>query len=252
MDTLRTNNITHNLVDPRSKEPDLKFAAVAVEKVVSPKKKIVIVGAGAAGLGFIKTYRTYNQTDEIHVFSREIHPFYNRVMLPDYVSGTQTWEQLQKTSERELYEWNVKIHNGLGVKKLDTSNKTITDDHDQNHNYDVLILGTGSRAFMPKDVPTHLKGISNMRTRHHADDLLNRIGMKNWEKSATEISKATIGRPLENNEKSVVIVGGGLLGLEMAASLREIGVRVTVVQRISRLWINNLTRLPRFFYTKKS
>jgi ferredoxin-nitrate reductase len=277
IDTARVNNITNNLIDPRSKEPDLKYAAVEVGKVVLPKKKIVIIGAGAAGFGFIQTYRQYNETDEIHVFSREIHPFYNRVMLPDYVSGTQTWEQLQKTGEKELVAQKVVLYKGVGVKKIDPLSKTIVDDKGETHDYDVLILGTGSRAFMPKDVPTHLKGIMNMRTRHHADELLQVI--KN--QSLTHFSAPSIPIPntsstsnfvIPRNEESglktatfehpdssflgmtklgvdsavsssVVIVGGGLLGLEMAASLREIGAKVTIVQRISRFMDRQLDPL---------
>jgi ferredoxin-nitrate reductase len=223
-DMARVNNVTNNLIDPRSKEPDLKFTAVEVRKVVLPHKKIVLIGAGAAGFGFIQSYRQYNTTDEIHVFSKEIHPFYNRVMLPDYVSGTQSWADLQKIAEKDLQIQNVILHKALGIKKIDTLLKTITDDNDTVHIYDVLILGTGSRAFMPKDVPTHLKGIMNMRTRHHADALVKIISQ-----SATP--------------KSIVVVGGGLLGLEMAASLREVGAKVTIVQRISRLMDRQLDLL---------
>jgi ferredoxin-nitrate reductase len=237
-DAARANNITHNLIDQRSKEPDLKFAAVEVGKVVLPKQKIVIIGAGAAGFGFIQEYRQYNQENEIHVFSREIHPFYNRVMLPDYVSGTQTWEQLQKTTEEELEKQHVVLHKGVGVQKITPLSKTIVDDKGNSHNYDILILATGSRAFMPKDVPTHLKGILNMRTRHHADDLLKVISGFGF-----RISDATSPTSEIRNPTSVVIVGGGLLGLEMAASLREMGVKVSIIQRISRFMDRQLDPL---------
>jgi ferredoxin-nitrate reductase len=48
-----------------------------------------------------------NQEDEIHVFSKEIYPFYNRVMLPDYISGAQNWEQLVKLREDQFAENNI-------------------------------------------------------------------------------------------------------------------------------------------------
>lgn len=246
IDTARVNNITNNLIDPRSKEPDLKFAAVEVGKVVLPKKKIVIVGGGAAAFGFIEEYRLHNQTDEIHVFSREIHAFYNRIMLPDYVSGTQTWEQLQKIGEAELVGKNVKLYKGVGVTKIDPLSKTIIDDKKDVHTYDVLILGTGSRAFMPKDVPTHLKGITNMRTRHHADDLLQTLKNQIVTPINSSINGVIRNHPVNNVPKkdpSVIIVGGGLLGLEMAASLREIGAKVTIVQRTSRFMDRQLDPL---------
>ena len=78
----RANNLTNSLVDPRSKEPDFKFSAVEVVPYRKPVEKIIIIGAGSAGLGFINAYRSVNSDDEIHVFSKEIYPFYNRVLLP--------------------------------------------------------------------------------------------------------------------------------------------------------------------------
>lgn len=86
----RANNLTSALVDPRSKEPDFKFSAVEVRPYRKPAETIIIIGAGSAGLGFINAYRPLNQDDEIHVFSNEIYPFYNRVLLPDYISGAST------------------------------------------------------------------------------------------------------------------------------------------------------------------
>ena len=231
-DFARANNVTNNLVDSRSKEPDFKFSAVDVVKIVAQKRKIVIIGAGAAANGFIDNYRKLNETDEIHVFSREIHPFYNRVMLPDYVSGTQTWEQLQKLTEKDLFEKNVKVHKGVGVKKLTPQYKTFEDDNGTVHNYDILLLGMGSRPNLPKDVPQHLDGIFTMRTKYDADKLLNQL-----------TPQPQRGADVTQNPKHIVIVGGGLLGLEMAGSLSEIGVKVSVVQRTSRFMDRQLDDL---------
>jgi len=85
-DYARVNNLTTSIVDPISKEPDFKFSAVQVEKFVKKKQKICIVGAGTAAFRFIQTYREHNTEDEIVVFCKEEYPFYNRVLLPEYVS----------------------------------------------------------------------------------------------------------------------------------------------------------------------
>jgi ferredoxin-nitrate reductase len=167
----RANNLTNNLVDPKSKEPDFKFSAVQVAVYKKPFEKIIIIGAGSAGLGFINTYRTLNQDDEIHVFSKEIYPFYNRVMLPDYISGAQNWEQLVKLREDQFEENNIIVHKGISIVHIDRKNKTIIDSNGLEHSYDKLILGMGSKAFMPKGVP-NLPGIFNMRSRMDADALL--------------------------------------------------------------------------------
>lgn len=219
----RANNLTNTLVDARSKEPDFKFSAVEIAKYVKPKEKIIIIGAGSAGLGFISAYRKLNQTDEIEVFSKEIYPFYNRVMLPDYISGTQSWEQLVKLREDQFEENNIKVHKGVGINHIDRKNKVVVDDLGNEHSYDKLFLGMGSQAFMPKNFP-RMAGVFNMRSRLDADTLMPFLG-------------------LERSRGQVVIVGGGLLGLEMAASLREISVNVTVIQRIGRFMDRQLDPL---------
>lgn len=213
-DLVRANNLTNNLLDPKSKEPDFKFSAVEVKKYIKPKQKIVIVGAGSACYGFIKKHRIDNPEDEIVVLSKEIWPFYNRIMLPDYISGHQTWEQLQRLSENEILSYNVSVHTGKAVKNIDREQKIVETEAGDKFSYDVLILATGSRAFMPKEVPINqMKGIFNMRSRTDADGLV----------------------PFCVANNDIVIVGGGLLGLELAASLKEMQVNVTVVNRTDRL-----------------
>ncbi|WP_304237734.1 nitrate reductase [Jiulongibacter sediminis] len=210
-DLARANNLTSDVVDPISKEPDFKFSAVQVSLFKKPVEKIIVIGAGSAGLGFINAYRQLNFTDEIKVFSKEIYPFYNRVMLPDYVSGTQNWDQLVKLREDQFKDNGIQVFKGVSIEHIDRKNKVVVDSNGQEHAYDKLFLGMGSRAFMPGNFPK-MGGIFNMRSRIDADALEPYIARK--------------GR--------AVIVGGGLLGLEMAASLRELGMPVTVVQRIGR------------------
>ena len=217
----RANSLTNTLVDARSKEPDFKFSAVQIKAYEKPVEKIIIIGAGSAGLGFINSYRNLNKMDEIHVFSKEIYPFYNRVMLPDYISGTQEWEQLVKLREDQFTEANILVHKGLEIVNIDRKNKVVIDSNGDEHTYDRLILGMGSKAFMPPSVPK-IPGIFNMRSRLDADSLM----------------------PFLNTENpKALIVGGGLLGLELAASLREIKVQVTIVQRISRFMDRQLDQL---------
>ncbi|HET9278970.1 MAG TPA: FAD-dependent oxidoreductase, partial [Flavitalea sp.] len=210
-DLNRANNVTSDLLDPVSKEPDFKFCAVRVEKYKKPRQRIVVVGAGAGAFGFIQSFRAINDADEVVIFSKENFPFYNRVMLPDYISGAQSWDQLIKMKESEEPGFNIKLHKGVSIEKIDRENKCVIDSKGQTTYYDILILATGSRAAIPRNVP-ELQGIFTMRSRTDADNFKNHLP----------------------RNAHVVIVGGGLLGLEMAASLREVNVKITIVQRISR------------------
>lgn len=220
-DLNRANNLTNNLVDPKSKEPDFKFSAVEVALYKKAKQKIIVIGAGAGACGFVKSYRALNTDDEIEIFSKENFPFYNRVLLPDYISGSLPWQNLIKMSDEEEYNFNIKLHRGISIEHIDRETKTVTDSRGRTHQYDVLLMATGSRAAMIKDVPT-MKGIFTMRSRTDADNFKHHV---------------------DPEKGKVVIVGGGLLGIELAASLREVNVEVTVIQRISRLMDRQLDPL---------
>ncbi|HEY5327623.1 MAG TPA: FAD-dependent oxidoreductase, partial [Mucilaginibacter sp.] len=219
-DLNRANNLTSGQVDPISKEPDFKYCAVSVFKYKKPFQRIIVIGAGAGAYGFVKSYRALNQDDEITIFSKEDFPFYNRVMLPDYISGEQKWEQLVKMKDEDEPGYKIRLLRGVSIEKIDRINKQVIDSRGIKTGYDILLIATGSRASVPKNVPA-LPGIFTMRNRTDAD---------NFKKHLPE-------------DGHVVIVGGGLLGLEMAASLREMGVKITIVQRISRFLNRQLDTL---------
>jgi len=149
----RANNLTNNIYDPVSKEPDFKFAAVQVTSYEKPFQKICVVGAGAAAYRFVQSYRELNKVDEIHVFSKEKHPFYNRVLLPEYVSEHLQWEDLVKMERDELRQLNIHLHSQISVEKIDRELKTILASDGKTHDYDLLITATGARSFVPRDVP---------------------------------------------------------------------------------------------------
>ncbi|TYA78469.1 nitrate reductase [Seonamhaeicola marinus] len=218
-DLNRANNLTNTHVDPVSKEPDFKFTRVNVCKYEKPKEKILIAGAGAASFRFIQNYREQNEKDEIHVFSKEPNLFYNRVLLPEYVTEELTWEQLLKIKQQELDKLNVHLHPETLITQVESEEKTVTDSNGKEHAFDKLILATGSRAFVPKDVQIDLPGRFTMRNKIDADRFKAYLD--------------NTGLPPE--EQHVAIVGGGLLGLELAAALKHKNVKVTIVQRASRL-----------------
>ena len=212
-DLNRANNLTSDSVDPKSKQPGFKFAAVEVGLYQPPKQKIVVIGAGAAAYRFVNTYREFNKQDEIHVFSKEKWPFYNRVLLPDYVNETKQWEDLVKYTSEELEQLDLSLHPSNPIASIDRTSKTVIDSHGHTHGYDTLIMATGSRAFVPPNAPMNLPGVFTMRDRINADDLKKQVCPGSH----------------------VLIIGGGLLGLELAAALTEVQVNSTIVQLGSRL-----------------
>jgi ferredoxin-nitrate reductase len=220
-DAARANNLTTTLVDPISKEPDFKFSCVEVTLYQKPFERIIIAGAGAACYRFLCTYRSLNEADEILVISKEKDPFYNRVLLPEYVNNALSWDKLQKFRNGEFESLNVALQLENEIVEINRGEKFVIDKFGKKHFYDKLILATGSRANLPKDAPIHLLGVFTMRTRFDADRLKNYL------------------KP----DGHVLIVGGGLLGLELAVSLREIDVQVSILQLGSRLMERQIDNL---------
>ena len=214
-DLTRANNLTHDELDPHSKQPNFKFTYVAVGPYRKPPERIVVIGAGAAAFRFLATYRELNDRDRITVLSREPDAFYNRVLLPEYVTDHLDWQQLQKLRAGEAERLRVDLVTGRAAVAIDRKRRLVWDDAGREHEYDRLVIATGSRSFVPRDVPTQLSGVFTMRRRSDADGLRRYLA----------------GRP----EAHVLVVGGGLLGLELAAALRTRAVRVTIVQRGGRL-----------------
>jgi ferredoxin-nitrate reductase len=220
-DLNRANNLTSNLTDPVSKEPDFKFTRVQVTHYIKPAQHIIVIGAGAAAYSFIKSYRELNAEDTITIFSKEPEPFYNRILLPGYISGETDWSLMQKLRSGEEKKYRIEILKETSVEHIDRKNRMIRDSNGGTHSYDVLVMATGSRAAMLKNTPG-LKGIFNMRNRSDADRLKNH---------------------LQPGKGKVIVVGGGLLGIELAASLNEIDFDVALLHRTSRLMGRQLDQL---------
>lgn len=212
-DQARVNNLTSLLSDPVSKEPDFKFSAVQVTLFRKPVEKIVVAGAGAAAYRFLYTYRSLNRQDEIIVFSKEKNSFYNRVLLPEYVNDKLDWDKLRKLKKDEKDQMDFILHPENEIISINRQQKCVTDNQGRTYPYDKLILATGSRAHLPNDAPENLDNVLTIRTRQDADKL------KKYLKPGGHI----------------LIIGGGLLGLELAVSLREINVQVSILQLGSRL-----------------
>jgi len=220
-DLVRINNVTSPLKDARSKEPDFKYTAVRITKYIKPNEIIVVVGAGAAAFKLVSQMRELGSNDEIHVYSDEMFPFYNRVMLPDYINGTKKWEHLQKASLEEIEDLNLNIHSGRRIVKIDRSTKEITDSLGRTLIYDTLILATGSQPTWPKGIAKNIPGVYTVRNKIDAENIVNSI----------------------KTGDTVVIAGAGLLGLEMAAAFCEIGIKTCIINRVSRLMNRQLDKI---------
>ncbi|PCH77707.1 MAG: NAD(P)H-nitrite reductase [Flavobacteriaceae bacterium] len=210
----RANNITSPILDKESKQPDYKYAAVQLFKHRPKVKKIIVIGAGAGATQFVKSYRALGDAaSHIEVFSKEIHPFYNRVLLPHYLTGEKTWKDLEKLRVEDFKRLGITVHIGVSIDLIDKKKKYVIDSTGKKHTYDTLIVATGSRAFVPPNFPKDAVNFITIRQRGSIELIQKRLKVNSH----------------------VVIIGGGLLGLEMADALITIGMQVHVVQIDERL-----------------
>ncbi len=212
----RMNNGTNPSFDPVSKEPDLKFSAAEVAPWVPVPQRLVVIGGGAATWGLLEHHLAAGLRDTIKVFGDEPLPFYDRVQLPHLVDGSRQWATVVKGDARSLAERSAGRFTfvpGLAITSIDRKEKTVIDATGQRHLYDQLIIATGSRSAKTYQGRMPAQGVHFLRKKGDADAI----------------------RALTGPRKRAVIVGGGLLGLELADALVEIGTEVTVLQRSERL-----------------
>lgn len=171
------------------------------------KPKIVVVGNGMVGHHYVDTLCKSDINVEVTVIGGETRPAYDRVHLSEYFDGKKP-EDLAITTREYYKELGVSAHFGDFVASIDRQNKSVVTEGGRVFGYDKLVLATGSYPFVPP-IPGHDQaGCLTYRT---IDDLGE---IEAFGKTA----------------KRGVIVGGGLLGLECANAVKNMGVEAHVVE----------------------
>lgn len=171
------------------------------------KLKVVVVGNGMVGHHYVETLANSDVDAEITVIGGETRPAYDRVHLSEVFDGKEP-SDLAMTTREHYDELGVNAHFGDFVAKIDRDAKTISTVGGQQFSYDKLVLATGSYPFIPP-VPGHDQ--AHCLAYRTIDDL-------------AEIKASAKGK------KIGVVVGGGLLGLECANALKNLGLEAHVVE----------------------
>ena len=178
------------------------------------KQKIVVIGNGMVGHNFIeKLVASEGYADfEVHTFCEEPRVAYDRVYLSSYFSG-KTAEDLSLVKPGFYEENGVKIYMNDKAVDIDLKAKTVTSEAGVTIAYDKLVMATGSYPFVPPIKGNDRAGCLVYRT------------IEDLEMIQAEADKGKVG----------VVVGGGLLGLEAAKALRDLGLETHVVEFAPRL-----------------
>ena len=174
----------------------------------------IVIGAGQAGAEVISKLRDQGHEDRLVLIGQENYLPYQRPPLSKkYMAGEMTLERLFLRPKEFYTEKNVELHIGKSALRIDPDQK-IVEFKDGNLGYDHLVLATGSR---PRDLPPYIGGkVKNLFTMRDLNDA-NSIGT--FMKSGMRL----------------LIVGGGYIGLEAAATARKFGVDVTLVEIEERI-----------------
>ncbi len=184
--------------------------------------RIVVLGNGMVSAKFCE-YLIKNDLGEassITVLGEENEPAYDRIHLSALVSAPDP--SALHLHSREWYEDNgIELRTGVSVVRIDREKKQVISSAGESFAYDVLVAATGSRPFVPEAFAKEdLPGVHVYRSIRDMQGI--------------------IAAAREN--RSAIVIGGGLLGLEAAAACRDLGLEVTVMERSAFLMPQQLNR----------
>ena len=193
-------------------------------------KKYLIIGNGVAGTTAADNIRQNDPAAWINIVTDEDIPFYYRVRLPDYLGGGATESELIAKKKEWYDEKKISLQLNTRITEAALDKKHVLTADGVTLDYDRLLLANGSHPFIP---PIKGSDIGGVFTLHNINDV-------------RKISQAAV------KVNNVVLIGGGLLGLEVANALHKLGKKISVVEFFPRLLPRQLdnegaARLQQFF-----
>nr|WP_010925641.1 FAD-dependent oxidoreductase [Microscilla sp. PRE1]AAK62849.1 MS127, putative ferredoxin reductase [Microscilla sp. PRE1] len=180
-------------------------------------KTCVIIGASHAGVNCAFALRKEGWQGGIVLYDADPSlPYHRPPLSKAYLTSDAGIEKYLLKSAESYEKDNITLRLGIQVSAIDRTHKILTLNDGNTRSYDKLVIATGARPIIP---PTKgIKTAKNLYPLRNAADVQN------------------IRQALESNEnKRVVIVGAGYIGLEIAASLKNRGAQVTVLEREDRV-----------------
>jgi NADH oxidase (H2O2-forming) len=182
-------------------------------------RRIVIIGAHAAGVDAASAARKTDRQAEITIITEEKHAGYSRCGLPFVIGGQiPSFNDLIVFSPSYFQMMKVNLKTETKATAINTANKTVetttTDGKTEALPYDSLIIATGASSFTPPIKGREKQGVHSLRT------------IEDGEK---------IDQAVRQGAKTAVVMGAGLIGLETAVALHEKGLKVTVVEMLPQI-----------------
>ncbi len=173
---------------------------------------IVVVGTGPVGIRAVQALLRRNSETSVIIYGDEPWEPYNRVRLSLLLAGDIKEDDISNRPELPASARVVQHHN-CAVLAIDRAEHRIIDAAGRHQAYSTLILATGSRPHIPSIPGTHLAGVFTFRNMTDAQHLQAR----------------------QVRSRRVVVIGGGLLGLEAARAMQRQHTEVVVIEHTNHL-----------------
>ena len=179
--------------------------------------RIVIIGGVAGGMSAATRLRRLNETAEVIVLEKGPYVSFANCGLPYYVAGEidERTDLLVQTPETLQARFDLDVRPNSEAISIDSNNKEVvvkTDQETYTLGYDKLILSPGAKPFIPPAKGLEeAENIFTLRSVPDVDAITNFINI--------------------HNSKKAVVIGAGFIGLEMAESLAQRGMAVTIVEK---------------------
>lgn len=173
----------------------------------------LIIGNGIAANTAAENIRKSDRDGTILMFTREKYCFYYIPALPEYLAGEKQVQNITIHNEAWYKQNNIILHLETDIIAVDPAKKMVTAQDGRTFKYDKLLLATGGYSFVPPIKGLPAEGVFSLRTLDDANTIKERA----------------------KQAEKMVLIGGGLLGLEAGNGLRKLGIEVCVVEFMTRL-----------------
>jgi nitrite reductase (NADH) large subunit len=175
--------------------------------------KYVIIGNGVAGTTAAAAIRKTDPAGEIQIITEEAYPFYSRIRLMEYISGEVDLAKLQLKNQSWYEENKIQLVLNRRISEVDPGAGQILTSSGERVPYDRLLLATGAVSFLPPIKGSDKNGVFTLRNVQDAEAI----------------------KSYARGKAQALLIGGGLLGLEVGNSLRKAGLTVSVAEFFPRL-----------------
>lgn len=174
--------------------------------------KIVIIGAGPAGVSAAETIRAYNRQDEVVMLNAEPYlPYSPPAMADHFITGSNAhlWR-----SQDWPGQMGVDYRKGTCVERIEPDAHQLHIKDGKAIPYDRLLIATGSHLYAPVE-GVYMEGVHNFKSLSAAEALIEKVQ--------------------RGDAHTAIVVGAGFIGMEIALLLRELGVKVIQVEMLDQV-----------------